>query len=179
MHLDSWKSSLDLLARWHPCLRKQEDLDWVLEALRLRRCRRRFWPPRSPNCNSFRYFVWGESEVWVIEKSRSKTKNLIQKMKEVLGSFNRDTVVKACMNLRPRIYAVVNADGSFNKENDSRYVPMQIWFYFNQIGWLSTVLCHLKVRRKKFRIYRCHPVFSLKCWIRIWNQWIRIRNTNF
>ena len=87
-----------------------------------------------PNCTFFRYFVWGESEVWVIEKSRSKTKNLIQKMKEVLGSFNRDTVVKACMNLRPRIYAVVNADGSFNKENDSRYVPMQICFYFNQIG---------------------------------------------
>jgi hypothetical protein len=24
MHLDSWKSPLDLLAGWHPCLRKQE-----------------------------------------------------------------------------------------------------------------------------------------------------------
>ncbi len=47
--------------------------------------------------------MWGESEVWVIEKSRRKTKNLIQKIKEVLRSFNRDTVVKACMNLRPRI----------------------------------------------------------------------------
>jgi hypothetical protein len=47
MHLDRWKSSLDLLARWHPCLRKQEDLDWVLEALQLRRCRRRFGLPAS------------------------------------------------------------------------------------------------------------------------------------
>jgi hypothetical protein len=47
--------------------------------------------------------VWGESEVWVIEKSLNKTKGLIQKMKEVLGSFNRDTVVKACKSLRPRI----------------------------------------------------------------------------
>jgi hypothetical protein len=47
--------------------------------------------------------VWGESEVWVIEKSRNKTKNLIQKMKEVLGSFIRDTVVKAGKSLRPRI----------------------------------------------------------------------------
>jgi hypothetical protein len=47
--------------------------------------------------------VWGESEVWVIEKSRNKTKNLIQKMKGVLESFNRDTVVKAFMSLRPRI----------------------------------------------------------------------------
>jgi hypothetical protein len=33
-------------------------------------------------------------------------------MKKVLGSFNRDTVVKACKSLRPRILAV-NADGSF------------------------------------------------------------------
>jgi hypothetical protein len=58
--------------------------------------------------------VCGESEVWIIEKSLNKTKDLIQKMKEVLGSFNRDTVVKACKSLRPRIWAVVNADGSFN-----------------------------------------------------------------
>jgi hypothetical protein len=47
--------------------------------------------------------VYGESEVWVIEKSTNKTKDLIQKMKEVLGSFNRYTVVKACRSLRPRI----------------------------------------------------------------------------
>jgi hypothetical protein len=40
--------------------------------------------------------LFSEFEVWVIEKSRNKTKDLIQKMKEVLGSFNRDTVVKAC-----------------------------------------------------------------------------------
>jgi hypothetical protein len=44
--------------------------------------------------------VWGESEVWVIEKSLNKIKDLIQKMKEALGFFNRDTVVKV---LRPRI----------------------------------------------------------------------------
>jgi hypothetical protein len=58
--------------------------------------------------------VCGESEVWIIEKSLNKTKDLIQKMKEVLGSFNMDTVMKACKSLRPRIWAVVKADGSFN-----------------------------------------------------------------
>ena len=58
--------------------------------------------------------MWGESEVWVIEKNLNKIKDLIQKMKEVLGFFNRDTVVKACKSLMPRIWAVVNADGSFN-----------------------------------------------------------------
>ncbi len=71
---------------------------------KLRRCRRRrSGPPSLPNCNSFRYFVWGESEVWVIAKSRNKIKDLIQKIKEVMGSFNRDTVAKVCKSLRSRI----------------------------------------------------------------------------
>ncbi len=35
-------------------------------------------PPSSPNCKFFRFFVCGESEVWVIEKSRNKTKDLIE-----------------------------------------------------------------------------------------------------
>ncbi len=52
MHLDSWKSPLDLLARWHPCLRKQEDLlwGWLMEALRnklRRKYRRRSGLPAS------------------------------------------------------------------------------------------------------------------------------------
>jgi hypothetical protein len=34
------------------------------------------------------------------------------------------------------------------------------FFCFNKIGGFSAVLCHLKERRKKFRIYRCHPVFE-------------------
>ena len=57
----------------------------------------------------------GESKVWLIEKSRSKTEDLIQKIKEVMGSFNRDTVAKVCKSLRSRIKAVVSADGSFKK----------------------------------------------------------------
>jgi hypothetical protein len=48
--------------------------------------------------------VWGESEVWLIAKSSNKTEDLIQKIKEVMGSFNRDTVAKVCKSLRPRIY---------------------------------------------------------------------------
>jgi hypothetical protein len=47
--------------------------------------------------------VCGESELWVIAKSRNKTEDLIQKIKEVMGFFNRDTVAKACKSLRSRI----------------------------------------------------------------------------
>ncbi|MFN9957296.1 MAG: hypothetical protein ACK55I_29680, partial [bacterium] len=43
------------------------------------------WPLSSPDCLSFCYFVWGESELWVISKSRNKTEDLIQKIKEVMG----------------------------------------------------------------------------------------------
>ncbi len=56
-----------------------------------------------PARNSFLYFVCGESEVRAIAKSRNETEDLIQKVKEVMGSFNRDTVAKACESLRSRI----------------------------------------------------------------------------
>jgi hypothetical protein len=36
-------------------------------------------------------------------------------MMEMLGYFNRDTMVKVCKSLRSRIKAVVTGDGSFNK----------------------------------------------------------------
>jgi hypothetical protein len=41
--------------------------------------------------------------VWLIEKFRSKTEDLIQKIKEEMGSFVRDTVAKVCKSLRSRI----------------------------------------------------------------------------
>jgi hypothetical protein len=47
--------------------------------------------------------VCSESELWVIAKSCKKTEDLIQKIKEVMGSFNRDTVAKAFKSLRSRI----------------------------------------------------------------------------
>jgi hypothetical protein len=55
-----------------------------------------------PDHNSFCFFESGESELWVIAKFRNKTKDLIQKIKEVMGSLNRDTMAKACKGLRAR-----------------------------------------------------------------------------
>jgi hypothetical protein len=78
-------------------------------------------------------------------------------MKEVMGFLARDTLVKATTSLRSRIEAVFTADGSFIEYVDCQCVSLLIFFYFNKIGWFSAVLCHLK-ERKKFRIYRCHPV---------------------
>jgi hypothetical protein len=71
------------------------------------------WPPSSPDCNPVDYFVCGVSESRVNAKSHNKFKDLIQKMKEVMGFLARDTLVKACMSFRSRIKAVFTADGSF------------------------------------------------------------------
>jgi hypothetical protein len=42
-----------------------------------------------------------------------KAKDLIQKIKEVMGSLARDTLAKACTSFRSRIEVVFTADGSF------------------------------------------------------------------
>jgi hypothetical protein len=43
------------------------------------------WLPSLPGCKPFDYFVCGVSELRVKAKSRNKSKDLIQKMKEVMG----------------------------------------------------------------------------------------------
>jgi hypothetical protein len=70
-------------------------------------------PPISPNCNHLDNFVLGVSELMVKAKPRNKTEDLILKIKEVMGSFDRDTVAKAYKNYMARIEAVVTADGYF------------------------------------------------------------------
>jgi hypothetical protein len=69
--------------------------------------------PSSPDCKPFDYFVCGVSELWVKAKSRNKSKDLTQKMKEVMGSLARDILAKACTSFRSRIKVVFTADGSY------------------------------------------------------------------
>jgi hypothetical protein len=61
------------------------------------------WLPSSPHCKPFDFFVCGVSELWVKAKSRNKYKDLIQKMKEVMGSLARGILAKACTSFRSRI----------------------------------------------------------------------------
>ena len=71
------------------------------------------WLPSSPDCKPFDYFVCGSSELRVKAKSRNKSKDLIQKMKEVMGSLASDTMAMPCTSFRSRIEVVFTADGSF------------------------------------------------------------------
>ncbi len=69
------------------------------------------WPPSSIECSPLDYFAGGVSELRVRAKLHNQIKDLISKIREVMGSLARNTVAKACK--RFRIEAVVTADGSF------------------------------------------------------------------
>jgi hypothetical protein len=92
------------------------------------------WHPSSPVCSPLDYFAWGVFELRVTAKSRNKSKDLIQKIKEVMGFLARDTVAKACMSFRSMIEAFFTADGSCIEYNDCQYVSLLKFFYFNKIG---------------------------------------------
>jgi hypothetical protein len=92
------------------------------------------WLHSSPDCKPFDYFVCGVSELRVIAKSRNKSKDLIQEMKEVMGSLSRDNLAKACMSFRFRTEALFTDDGSFIEYVGCQYVSLLIVFYFNKIG---------------------------------------------
>jgi hypothetical protein len=92
------------------------------------------WLSSSPDCKPFDFFVCGVSELRVKANSRNKSKDLIKKMKEVMGSLARDTLAKACTSFRSRSEALFTADGRFIEYVDCQYVSLLIVFYFNKIG---------------------------------------------
>ncbi len=98
------------------------------------------WPPSSPDCNPFDYFVSGVSELRVNTKFHNNFKDLIQKMKEEMGSLARDTLAKACTSSRSRIEAVFTANGSFIEQVDSHYVSLH-FFVFTSIKSDDFQLC--------------------------------------
>jgi hypothetical protein len=57
--------------------------------------------------------VLGVSELLVKAKPHNKTEDLILKIKEAMGSLDRDTVVKAYKSYTSRVQAIVTADGYF------------------------------------------------------------------
>ncbi len=107
--------------------------DWLKENL-TEKWEEEVCPPSSLDCNPFDYFVWGVFELQVISKFRNKSNDLIQKMKEVMGSLGRDTLAKACTSFRSRIEIVFTANGSFIEYVGCQYVSPLIFFYFNKIG---------------------------------------------
>jgi hypothetical protein len=67
------------------------------------------WPPSSPNYSLLDFFLWGVSELLVNAKLRNKIEDLFQKMKVVMGTLDRGTVVKACSAPGSRLSSLLRA----------------------------------------------------------------------
>lgn len=71
------------------------------------------WPPSSPDLNPLDYYVWGVVE----RETNARPHNTIQSVKDtvydVMTNMSRAHLVKACERFRPRIEAVIAAEGGF------------------------------------------------------------------
>jgi hypothetical protein len=63
-------------------------------------------------------------------KSHNKIQNLIQKLRALMVSLDRDTVAKACLKFRSWIEAAIASDSHFIEYLDSQYVPLCREGYF-------------------------------------------------
>jgi hypothetical protein len=71
----------------------------------------------------------GVSKLKANLKPHNKTENLLPKIKEVMGFFDRHTMAKTCMSFRSRIEAVFTADcSSFIEYVDCLFVSLLIFF---------------------------------------------------
>jgi hypothetical protein len=85
--------------------------------------------------------VWGATELKVNAAASNNTENLTKKIKEVMGSFDRDIVARTCRRFCSWIKAIVSAYGNFITYEYSQYIYLLYFFYFNKIGSFSAVLC--------------------------------------
>jgi len=85
---------------------------------------------------------------------------LIKKIKELMGSLDRDTVARACRRLQFRIEVVITSDGDFIEIIHSCYIPLLSFFYFNKIGSFSAAMCYLEEKEKK--IIKCIYIFIIR-----------------
>ena len=59
------------------------------------------------------FFVFGVSEFIVVGATHKKTAALIARIKEMMGSLDRDIVARVCRRFWSRIELVIVADGNF------------------------------------------------------------------
>jgi hypothetical protein len=78
-------------------------------------CVKEIWPPTFPDCNRLDCITFGVSELRVNSKPHNKTETLLPKIKEVMESFDRNTMEKTCKRFRSRSKAVFAADGIFTE----------------------------------------------------------------
>ena len=72
-----------------------------------------FWPPSSPDLNPCDYFLWGVLERKVHATHHPNLDSLRVSITENMADLDEDLVKKACSRFRPRLEAVIAAEGGY------------------------------------------------------------------
>lgn len=72
-----------------------------------------FWPPSSPDLNPLDYYLWSVLERESNKRSHNTVESLRAAIKEAAANIPADHVVNACRRFRPRLEAVIEADGGW------------------------------------------------------------------
>ncbi len=80
--------------------------------------------------------MWGITGLHLNKTPHNTSDSMVHKIKEVMGSLNRNTVARACRCFQSWSEAVVEADSNFISENCSQYIILPI-FYFNRIRYFQ------------------------------------------
>lgn len=71
------------------------------------------WPPSSPDLNPLDYYLWSVLERESNKCSHNTAEALRTAISEAVTKISADHVIKACCRFRPRLEAVIKADGGW------------------------------------------------------------------
>ena len=70
------------------------------------------WPPSSPDCNPLDYGIWGAVERKACATPHPNVNSLKAAVEEEWSIMTEDFIVKTCKAFRPRIEAMIKAEGN-------------------------------------------------------------------
>jgi hypothetical protein len=78
----------------------------VIKSCKIKRSRvlAKIWTSSSSGWTPLNYFVWGVSVLDVNKSPQNTSDSLVHKIKEVIGSLERDTVDRACKLFRSKTH---------------------------------------------------------------------------
>ena len=69
------------------------------------------WPPSSPDLNPLDFSIWAKVESMACKKPHTNVKTLKDDIRKAWAKMSKAYIIKTCRSFRPRIEAVIEAEG--------------------------------------------------------------------
>ena len=94
------------------------------------------WPPSSPDLNPPDYYAWGV----VDQHSHNTIQSFKSAITKTLSEIDQDHLIRTCQRFRPRIEAIIEANGGFMER--ARYNNSQDYFYRFSFKYSFSLMCY-------------------------------------